>query len=231
MVEGFLPKGYTAPRDGTAESRLAEAVRRLMDASVVTDADEDEMLAVADRIDAISAQLEGPEASRLAQGTRWPSREKMVQGDRDHNPVAGPANPLSPPMYVEVVDPETDEVGAELSMRPIHEGPPGGVHGGWVATLLDQLLGIANIASGNPAMTGELTIRYRKPTPIGVPLTLRARTVSAEGRRMTTTGEIRTADGEVTAEASGLFIRPNRERLDRHEALIKERLEQASSPT
>jgi acyl-coenzyme A thioesterase PaaI-like protein len=224
VVDGFLPKGYTAPRGDTAESRLAEAVRRLMDASVVTNADDDEMREVADCIDAISAQLEGPDAARLAKGTRWPSRAKMVQGDRDHNPVAGPANPLSPPMNVEVLDAETDEVGAEVTMRPIHEGPPGGVHGGWVASLLDQLLGIANIASGNPAMTGELTVRYRRPTPIGVPLTLRARTESAEGRRITTTGEIRTADGEVTASAVGLFIRPNRERLDNHEQLIKERL-------
>ncbi|HVU60612.1 MAG TPA: PaaI family thioesterase [Mycobacteriales bacterium] len=224
MVDGFLSKGYTAPRDGTAESRLAAAVRRLMDATVLTDAGEDEMRAVAGRLDAISEQLEGPDATRLAGGMRWPSRDKMVQGDRDHNPMAGPANPLSPPMHVEVVDPATDEVGAELTMRPIHEGPPAGVHGGWVASLLDQLLGIANIASGNPAMTGELTVRYHRPTPIGVPLVLRARTESAEGRRMTTTGEIRTADGEVTASAVGLFIRPRPERLDQHERLIKERL-------
>ena len=195
-----------------------------MDASVVTDADDDELRAVADRIDAISAQLEGPDGEPPRTRHPWPSREKMVQGDRDHNPVAGPANPLSPPMSSRSSIPTTDEVGAELTMRPIHEGPPGGVHGGWVATLLDQLLGIANIASGNPAMTGELTIRYRKPTPIGVPLTLRARTDSVEGRRVTTTGEIRTPDGEVTASAVGLFIRPNRERLDKHEALIKERL-------
>lgn len=223
MVDGFLPKGYIAPRGNTAESRLAEAVRRLMDASVVTDAGDEEMREIADRLDATSAQLEGPGAVRLAKGTRWPSREKMLDGDRDHNPVTGPANPLSPPMSVEILDPDTDEVGAEVTMRPIHEGPPGGVHGGWIANLLDQLLGVANIASGNPAMTGELTIRYRKPTPIGVPLTLRARTESVEGRRMTTTGEIRTADGEITASAVGLFIRPNRERLDSHEQLIKER--------
>jgi acyl-coenzyme A thioesterase PaaI-like protein len=221
VVEGFLPKGYHAPRGDTAEARLATAVRRLMDASVVTDADDAEMLAVTEALDAISAQLEGADCVRLSHGTRWPSREKMVQGDRDHNPVAGPANPLSPPMHVTVG--ENDEVTAELTMRPIHEGPPGGVHGGWVATLLDQLLGIANIASGNPAMTGELTVRYRKPTPIGVPLVLTARTDAVDGRRVETSGEI-TADGVVTAEAVGLFIRPNRERLDKHEALIKERI-------
>lgn len=220
-VEGFLPKGYKAPRGDTAEARLADAVRRLMDVSVLTDAHDEELLSVAEALDAISAQLEGNDRVRLSHGTRWPSREKMVQGDRDHNPVAGPANPLAPPMLVTVG--EDDEVSAELTMRPIHEGPPGGVHGGWVASLLDQLLGIANIASGNPAMTGELTIRYRRPTPIGVPLTLSARTTAVDGRRVETTGEI-VADGEVTATAVGLFIRPNRERLDSHEQLIKERI-------
>jgi acyl-coenzyme A thioesterase PaaI-like protein len=220
-VDGFLPKGYKAPRHDTAEARLADSVRRLMDASVTTDADEAEMLDVAARLDEISAQLEGPDCVRLARGTRWPSREKMVQGDRDHNPIAGPANPMAPPMLVTVG--EDDEVSAELTMRPIHEGPPGGVHGGWVASLLDQLLGIANIASGNPAMTGELTVRYRRPTPIGVPLVLRARTTAVDGRRVETTGEI-VADGEVTASAVGLFIRPNKARLDSHEQLIKERI-------
>jgi acyl-coenzyme A thioesterase PaaI-like protein len=220
-VDGFLPKGYVAPRADTAEARLADAVRRLMDAAVLTDAADAEMRAVADALDAISEQLEGKDGIRLSHGTRWPSREKMVQGDRDHNPVAGPANPLAPPMLVTVG--EDDEVSAELTMRPIHEGPPGGVHGGWVASLLDQLLGIANIASGNPAMTGELTIRYRKPTPIGVPLTLRARTDAVDGRRVHTSGEI-VADGQVTACAVGLFIRPNQARLDSHERLIKERL-------
>jgi acyl-coenzyme A thioesterase PaaI-like protein len=220
-VEGFLPKGYKAPRQDTVEARLADSIRRLMDAAVVTDADEAEMLDVAARLDAISEQLEGPNCVRLAHGTRWPSREKMIQGDRDHNPVAGPANPMAPPMLVTVG--EDDEVSAELTMRPIHEGPPGGVHGGWVASLLDQLLGIANIASGNPAMTGELTVRYRKPTPIGVPLSLSARTTAVEGRRVETTGEI-VANGEVTASAVGTFVRPNRERLDKHEQIVKARI-------
>jgi acyl-coenzyme A thioesterase PaaI-like protein len=220
-VEGFLPKGYVPPRRDTAEARLAAAVRRLMDASVLTDADDEEMLSVADALDAVSAQLEGPDGTRLGHGTRWPSELKMAKGDRDHNPVCGPANPLSPPMHV-VVEPD-HSVSSEVTMRPIHEGPPGGVHGGWVASLLDQLLGAANIASGNPAMTGELTIRYRKPTPIGVPLVLRARTDSVEGRRVRTSGEI-SADGVVTAEATGLFVRPDRARLDRHKKIVAERV-------
>jgi acyl-coenzyme A thioesterase PaaI-like protein len=107
-------------------------------------------------------------------------------------------------------------------MRPIHEGPPGGVHGGFVAALLDQLLGAANIAYGVGAMTAELIIRYRKPTPIGVPLTLQARTDSIDDRRVHASGEI-LADGVVTAEARGLFIRPTTERLERHKKIASGR--------
>ena len=99
-------------------------------------------------------------------------------------------------------------VVSEMTMRPVHEGPSGTVHGGWVASLLDQLLGTANIVAGVGAMTAELTIRYRKGTPIGVPLTMSARTDSVDGRKVFASGEI-VADGVVTAEATGVFIRPS----------------------
>jgi acyl-coenzyme A thioesterase PaaI-like protein len=107
---------------------------------------------------------------------------------------------------------EDGSVMSELTMRAIHEGPAGFVHGGWVAALLDQLLGSANIVSGHPAMTGELKIRYRSGTPYGVPLVLRARTDSVDGRRVHASGEI-TVAGKVSAEATGLFILPTPERV------------------
>src|SRR6185295_14288549 len=48
-----------------------------------------------------------------------------------------------------------------------HTGPPGTVHGGWIAFAFDEILGWANAQAGFPSMTGKLTIRYRRPTPIG----------------------------------------------------------------
>jgi acyl-coenzyme A thioesterase PaaI-like protein len=211
---------YESPPADTAEAQLADAVRRLMDAVVLTTADAAELHDAIASVNALSSQLEGTDHARLRTGTPWPPVEQMGRGDRAHNPVAGPANPLSPPMTVEV-DPD-GSIHSEITMRPIHEGPPGGVHGGWVAALLDQLLGAANIAYGVGAMTAELTIRYRKPTPIGVPLTLRARTDSIEGRKVSTSGEI-IAGGVVTAEAHGLFIRPNPARLEQHKQIARDR--------
>jgi acyl-coenzyme A thioesterase PaaI-like protein len=189
---------------------LGAALRRLMDAAVLTSADDAALAATASQVAALAAQLEGADGELLGAAMPWPEPEKMRRGDRDHNPVIGAANPLAPPMSIRVLD--DGSVRSEITMRPIHEGPPGAVHGGWVASLLDQLLGIANTVAHVGGMTAELTVRYRRATPYGVPLVLRARTDSVDGRRIYASGEI-VADGVVTAEATGLFLRPSEERI------------------
>ena len=191
---------------------LAAAVRRLMDVAVLTQAD-DLAAATAD-IHAIADRL-------AAGGTRatmpWPAPESMRRGHRPYNPVLGDANPISPPMRVRQCD--DGSVVGEATLRPIHEGPPGVVHGGWVASLLDQLLGHANAAAGVGGFTAQLTVRYLRPTPYDVPLLLRARTDRVEGRRVMSSGEV-VANGVVTAEASGMFKMPSPERVaELHESL------------
>jgi len=197
------------PADGPAE-HLAASLRALLDAAVTSDATGDEQLEIAAAVDELTHRLAGANGERLAHGMPWPPVERMRRGDRPYNALLGRAHPMAPPMPVTVCD--DGSVMSELTMRAIHEGPAGYVHGGWVAALLDQLLGSANIVSGHPAMTGELTIRYRKGTPYGVPLVLRARTDSVNERRVHASGEI-TVAGKVTAEAKGLFILPTAERV------------------
>ena len=181
---------------------LGDAVRQLMDASVLTAADDDELELAAKEIAAIAARLDDAGRRELMQSR---DVESMRRGDRPYSPVIGQANPIAPPMTVRVLDDST--VVGECTMRPIHEGPPGAVHGGWVATLLDQLLGHATAASGNPGFTAELTVRYRRPTPYGLPLTLRGRTDDVDGRRVRASAEI-VVDDVVTAEAKALFLKP-----------------------
>jgi acyl-coenzyme A thioesterase PaaI-like protein len=186
---------------------LADAVRRLMDAAVLTAVDDGVRRSVAERID----QLAGELRAESRDGMPWPDPESMRRGDRPYSPVIGAANPIAPPMTVRTLD--DGSVVGEATMRPLHEGPPAVVHGGWVATLLDQLLGHANAAAGVGGFTAELTVRYRRPTPYGVPLTVRARTDGIDGRQVRASGEI-VADGVVTAEASGLFLMPSGQRLE-----------------
>lgn len=94
-------------------------------------------------------------------------------------------------------------------------GHPGIVHGGLLATMLDE--GLARCCMGalphGIAVTANLNIDYRKPTPSNSFLVLRAETIKLEGRKAWVKGhiELMTAPGEkptVLAEASGLFISP-----------------------
>jgi acyl-coenzyme A thioesterase PaaI-like protein len=181
---------------------LGDAVRRLMDAAVLTAAEDDERTLAAKEIEAIAARLED---AGLRETMQSRDVESMRRGERPYSPVIGTANPIAPPLTVRMLDDAT--VVGECTMRQIHEGPPGAVHGGWVSTLLDQLLGHATAASGNPGFTAELTVRYRRPTPYGVPLTLRGRTDEVDGRRVRASAEI-VVDDAVTAEATALFLKP-----------------------
>jgi acyl-coenzyme A thioesterase PaaI-like protein len=188
---------------------LGAAVRDLMDATVLTETADEDRRTLAAEVDAMVQRLR---AAGVRGHMLRPDSDGMRRGERPFSPVIGTANPIAPPMTVRVLD--DCSVEGSVTLRPIHEGPPDAVHGGWVATVLDQLLGHANAAAGVPSYTVQLTVRYRRPTPYGVPLTLRARTDDVEGRRVLTSGEI-IVDGVVTAEASAVFKRPSERRIAR----------------
>jgi hypothetical protein len=73
---------------------------------------------------------------------------------------------------------------------------------------MDELLGSANIITDRAGMTGTLTIKYRRPTPLLTSLDLVARQTRLEGRKIFSWGGIY-HDGELTAEAEGIFIEVN----------------------
>ncbi len=92
------------------------------------------------------------------------------------------------------------------------EGPPTCVHGGVIAELFDELLGLSNILAGLGAMTGTLTIRYRRPTPLLAPIELAARHSGTEGRKVFAWGGMY-HEGQLTAEAEGIFILVDPQRM------------------
>ena len=84
--------------------------------------------------------------------------------------------------------------------------------------MLDQVLGHAVSTSGRPGMTGTLTIVYRQGTPLG-DLRCEAWVDRREGIKTWGKGRMLDPDGEVTAEAEGVFILPKWAReLDRFRA-------------
>jgi acyl-coenzyme A thioesterase PaaI-like protein len=79
------------------------------------------------------------------------------------------------------------------------------VHGGILSLLFDHAMGQALFTAGHSAMTVSLEVRYRAPTPLGVPLAVRARVSGREGRKLFVGAQV-TTDGKVTAEAHGVFV-------------------------
>jgi acyl-coenzyme A thioesterase PaaI-like protein len=132
------------------------------------------------------------------------------------NPVIGKLNPAAPRFEIVIEDGgpglNGTEVVARTSLGLLYEGPIGMVHGGIIASLFDQFLSIANIDNGFGAFTGTLTIRYRRPCPLGVELRFQCRTDRVEGRKVFAAGELY-ADEVLVAEAEGVFIQPSAERL------------------
>lgn len=94
---------------------------------------------------------------------------------------------------------------AELTVDSLHEGPPDSVHGGTISLLMDCMLGVLVQVTGISSVTGTLGLRYLRRTPLDAPLTLRARIVRRDGRKVFAEGCVE--HGEVrTAEATGLFV-------------------------
>ncbi|GAB6062991.1 PaaI family thioesterase [Deferrisoma palaeochoriense] len=91
--------------------------------------------------------------------------------------------------------------------RPVHIGYEGIVHGGLVATLLDEALGKLTTLLGTPAVTAELTVRYLKPVPVGRPLRVTGRVSNGRGRLLTGEAEALLEDGTPAARATAKLVR------------------------
>jgi len=90
-----------------------------------------------------------------------------------------------------------------------HQGYQGIVHGGIIATLLDEIMARLVWARYGRAATAKLDIRYRQPAPTGTPLEVRG-WITAErrgGRAMETAGDLRLSDGTLLAAGTALVIR------------------------
>lgn len=88
----------------------------------------------------------------------------------------------------------------------LYEGPPGYLHGGIIATLLDESMSKAVRVKGLVAMTRHMEIDYRRPIPSGAPIRLEARVVRSEGRKHWTEASILNNEGTALAQAKGLFV-------------------------
>jgi uncharacterized protein (TIGR00369 family) len=196
----LTPEERTARRDAVGE--LGSALRELVDAAVRTEVPVEELSATADA----ARQL----AARLRAETRGlhdiASVDDPEIGERWYSPVYGPGNPVAPPLVA--TDSTDGRATGRVTLGKSHEGPPGLVHGGVVATLLDHVLARAVRAAGRGGLTATLTVTYRRPVQLGVPLVATAEMDTADGRRTTAHARLVAEDdpGTTLAEAEGLFV-------------------------
>jgi uncharacterized protein (TIGR00369 family) len=117
----------------------------------------------------------------------------------------GPTNPQGLHLRFSI-DPVALTVTAPVQLTRLHEGPPGYIHGGIIATLLDEAMSKLNRPLEVLAVTRNMQVDYLKPSPLNQPLTLTGRHLSREGRKLHHQAELTNAEGEVLARATGLFI-------------------------
>lgn len=189
---------------------LAGAIRELIEEIATRQAADEAVAAATSAVREATARLRstgaGREVSSLRGGLVNAWRYRFM------SPVSGPLNPLAPPLNYGVID--EDRVEAEVSFGVAYQGPPGYVHGAFIAAVFDEILGAANMASGNPGMTVQLQVRYLRATPLHTTLRVSGRTTHREGRRIFGTATM-DAGGEVTAQAEGVFAEITADRARR----------------
>lgn len=194
-----------------AKRRLAAELRELLACVCATDASTSELLEATERIRAIATRFASQPRMTVAAGVAEMGLTGM-ETFHDRSPMVGLSNPIAPPLDL-MPDPGAQVVRGTGTFGSAYEGAPGCVHGGFLAAAFDELLGMACIFSGSPGMTGEITIRYRRPTPIATELRFEGRLDRVEGRRIFTSGESYVGN-TPTAESTGVFIAITREKFE-----------------
>jgi acyl-coenzyme A thioesterase PaaI-like protein len=200
VPEEGIPFSYP-PASEQAEAAVAAArrlVTALLHAEKVPAAEIAEMTR---KLNDLADQAQAHVPAEEPRERTWRKRPREEPALR--NPVNGRQNAFAPGLRVRGMP--DGSVSAETTLDRLYEGPPGYVHGGVSALVLDHLFGAANYWAGAVGPTAELTLKYRRPVPLDVPLTLTAKQVSADGRKLFTTGTIE-ADGQACVTAEGLFI-------------------------
>ena len=191
----------------SASRQLAFSVRRLIEATIRTQVDAATLTAVRHRIDCATSELSAALMSTSFGVQATEEGRPMAWG----NVMIGLRNPVAPPLVIQ--HGSDGAVWSDFSLGAAYEGPPGHVHGGVCAMVLDHVLGATAHQPGRPAFTGTLRIRFIRGTPLGR-LRAQAQAERVEGVKTFVAGHLADSKG-VTVEADGVFIHP-RESGRRH---------------
>ena len=196
------------PDPADARLRLAAAMRSVIDELATSSASDDSFEEARDLVERAAGLLIQREHQRGYARAEASLADHQASGSfLEYSPFIGRLNPLAPP----IVMTSGDGVGTDIVVTgtvtygSAYEGPPGCVHGGFIAAGFDEVLGFTQSMSGQPGMTARLMVQYRSPTPLRRRLRYEGRIDHVDGRKIHTRATLHHGD-TLCAEAEALFV-------------------------
>jgi acyl-coenzyme A thioesterase PaaI-like protein len=194
-----------------ADDELADALRAVLARCQTNEADDARVAEASALARRMFELLDGPPRGRWFDGDLVDGRSGRIARHRfnDRSPFRGSANPLAAPMRTSTVELPDGRPAIEgrVTLSRLYEGPPNGVHGGYVAGLFDDVLGATqSLIEGPTGLTGTLQVRYRNVTPLDTELRFTGWVHHMSGRRIQSRATCHAGD-VLTAEGEALFVR------------------------
>ena len=193
-----------------ARHRLAAATRALNEKLVSTDICPKLAAALTEKIEGLTAELsQAQQVDGLVDMAKLGERGTIDDVMGELVSVGGRSHPCSPELLWQEA---SNRITGTVRFNQTFEGPPGHVHGGWVAGVLDHVMGMTHVRTGHPGMTGGLSITYLKPTPLNQVVEVRAEATGLDDKRTEVKAIMRCGE-TTTATAEATFVRVDSEKF------------------
>ena len=190
-----------------ARQRLASATRALNEKLVSTDIAPELAAALTEKIEGLTAELsQAQQVSGLVDMAKRGQRGTIDDVMGELVSVGGRSHPCSPELLWQEA---SNRITGTVRFSQAFEGPPDHVHGGWVAGVLDHIMGMTHVRTGHPGMTGVLFVRYLKPTPLNQVIDVSAEATELDDKRTEVKATMSYGD-TTTATAEAIFVRVDR---------------------
>jgi len=183
-------------------ARIVDGLREIGTKIVRLSGSVEELAAAADRVEELSASLDGITRSRAMETFRFQFDLNDPNVIMPFNPATGAFNPVAPNLMMKV---EGERLVTELVFSSRYESSPDTVQGGMVSALYDQLLAFAVMIHGKTGPSISLEVKFLKRTPIEEPLRFESWVEQVEDDRYHARGICKLGDTQVS-EAEGLII-------------------------
>ena len=203
------PEGEDLHYDA-ARIELGATARRLNHAIVARDVELEQLQSAIAALSSIAEEFERSDRrERSFAHFKDSKRVEFVDGDIMTSHICRPGSgPGSPHGLEMTVTRNGDVAEARFVIGDSYEGAPGRSHGGIVALAFDDAMGFVLSIIHSVAYTGEISVRYKAPTPLNTPLVIRARLDRTEGRKLHLVAEMSEdrPDAPLIATSHALFI-------------------------